>query len=89
MESLIKNAIKKDFVSFNETFEKMIELQFTKSLDKFLVEKTGDKKEYEAFFKKALKKFGVTEPDQLEGDKKKEFFDYVDKNWDAGDNETD
>ena len=29
----------------------------------------------------ALKKFGVTQPDQLEGDKKKEFYDYIDKNW--------
>ena len=35
-----------------------------------------------------LKKFGVSSPDELEGEKKKEFFDYVDKNWEA-DNETD
>jgi len=48
----------------------------------------GDKEAYQAFFKKALKKFGVDEPDQLSGDKKKEFFNYVDKNWKA-DNETD
>ncbi len=38
---------------------------------------------YQEFFKKALKKFGVTEPDQLTGEKKKAFFDYVDKNWKA------
>jgi len=42
-------------------------------------EKDGD--EYKAFFQKALKKFGVTEPDKLEGSKKKEFYDYIDKNW--------
>jgi len=48
----------------------------------------GDGKEYKAFFKKMLKKFGVTEPDQLEGDKKKEFFDAVDAGWE-GDNEND
>ena len=48
--------------------------------------KTGDKEAYQAFFKKALKKFGVTEPDQLKGDKEKEFYDYVDAGW-KGDNE--
>jgi len=36
---------------------------------------------YQKFFKKAMKKFGVNEPDDLKGAKKKEFFDYVDKNW--------
>ncbi len=48
----------------------------------------GDKEEYQKFFKSALEKYGVTEPDQLEGDKKKDFFNYVDKNW-TGDNESD
>jgi hypothetical protein len=46
----------------------------------------GDKEAYQKFFNKALKKFGVSSPDELEGDKKKEFFDYVDKNW-KGDHE--
>ena len=48
----------------------------------------GDKEEYQKFFKGAMEKFGVTAPDQLEGDKKKDFFNYVDKNW-TGDNEAD
>ena len=54
------------------------------------VAEEDDKKsaEYQAYFKKMLKKFGVTEPDQLKGDKKKEFFDAVDKGWKA-DKETD
>tara|TARA_Y100000782_G_C10015695_1_gene194783 strand:- start:148 stop:603 length:456 start_codon:yes stop_codon:yes gene_type:complete len=46
----------------------------------------GDKEAYEKFFNKALKKFGVSSPAELEGDKKKEFFDYIDKNW-KGDHE--
>ena len=46
----------------------------------------GDKEAYQKFFNKALKKFGVSSPDELEGEKKKEFFDYVDKNW-KGDHE--
>lgn len=41
----------------------------------------GDKEEYQKVFRAALKKFGVEEPDELEGDKKKEFFDYVDSQW--------
>ena len=44
--------------------------------------------EYQKFFNAALKKFGVTEPDKLPDDKKKAFYNYVDKNWE-GDNESD
>lgn len=51
-------------------------------------EESEKQKKYQAFFDKALKKFGVKSPAELEGDKKKEFFDYVDKNYEA-DNETD
>ena len=43
-------------------------------------------KEYEDFFQATLKKFGVTSPAELDGEKKKEFFDYIDKNW-KGDDE--
>lgn len=45
--------------------------------------KKGDKEAYQKFFRKALEKFGVTEPDQLEGEKRKEFYDYIDANWEA------
>ena len=38
--------------------------------------------EYEKFFAKAMKKFGISSPSELkDDDKKKEFFDYVDKNY--------
>ena len=47
-------------------------------------EKAESKQEkYRKFFDAALKKFGVNSPAELEGDKKKEFFDYVDKHYDA------
>ena len=48
----------------------------------------GDKDEYQKFFRAALKKFGVSEPDKLPDEKKKEFYNRVDANW-AGDNESD
>ena len=51
-------------------------------------EETGDKEEYQKFFNAALKKFGVSEPDELPDDKKKAFYNYVDANWE-GDNESD
>jgi hypothetical protein len=42
----------------------------------------GSAEEYKAFFKSALKKFGVSSPAELESDaERKKFFDYVDKNW--------
>ena len=51
--------------------------------------KEADKEEkYKKFFDSALKKFGVKSPAELEGAKKKEFFDYVDANYEA-DNEED
>ena len=46
-----------------------------------------EENEYQKFFQKALKKFGVESPAELEDDAaKKKFFDYVDANW-KGDNE--
>ena len=46
-------------------------------------------KKYQKFFQSALKKFGVKSPAELDDKKKKEFFDYVDKNYDAGEGESD
>jgi len=47
--------------------------------------KLGEEKtdtEYEKFFAKAMKKFGISSPAELKDeDKKKEFFDYIDKNY--------
>ena len=48
------------------------------------VDEMSDKqKKYQAFFNKALKKFKVKSPAELKGDAKKDFFDYVDKNYEA------
>jgi len=52
--------------------------------DGTVTKEASDKKaKYKAFFDAALKKFGVKSPAELEGDKKKEFFNYVDKNYEA------
>ena len=39
--------------------------------------------DYQKFFKQAMKKFGVKSPEDLEGDEKKKFYDYVDRNYKA------
>ena len=52
----------------------------TESIVKRLKEDT----EYQKFFKSALKKFDISSPADLKNDKKKkEFFNYVDKNYKA------
>lgn len=47
--------------------------------------KSGGRDEYEKFFQATLKKFGADSPQELDKDKRKEFFDYVNKNWKAQD----
>ena len=47
-------------------------------------EVTNEEKDYDAFFQKAMKKFGISSPADLKTDeKKKEFFNYIDKNYKA------
>jgi len=38
---------------------------------------------YEDFFQSAMKKFGISSPDELDDDEKVKFFNYVDKNYSA------
>ena len=53
-----------------------------------MLEEKGDKEKYEKFFRAALKKFGANSPADLSPEKKKEFYNYVDKNY-KGDHEQD
>ncbi len=67
----------------------VVKEKYGKDDDEEEVEEGSAKQEkYKKFFNAALKKFGVSSPAELKGDKKKEFFDYVDKNYNA-DNESD
>jgi hypothetical protein len=51
-------------------------------------EASGGKEAYQKFFNSLLKKYGVDSPSELKGDKKKKFFNAVDKGWE-GDNPDD
>jgi len=46
-------------------------------------EASGGKEAYMKFFNSLLKKFGVDSPSELDGKKKKDFFNAVDKGWDG------
>ena len=63
---------------------------FKEQLLETLEEKTGDKKEYQAFLKKAIAKFGGqgVDFDSVPKDKRDELGDYIDAGW-KGDNEAD
>lgn len=57
-------------------------------VDKDLVERSRESikfedAKYQAFFQKSLAKFGVKSPAELKGGDKKKFFDYVDANYQA------
>ena len=66
----------------------MIDREISKEMKKLgIKEATGDKEKYTKFFNAALKKFGVKSPADFKDDaKKKEFFNYIDKNF-KGDHE--
>ena len=71
-------------MKYLKTKEGSLEEAISKAINK---EATGDKEEYTKFFNAALKKFGVKSPADFKNDaKKKEFFNYVDKNY-KGDHE--
>ena len=58
----------------------MIDKEISKEMKKLGIKESKD--EYEKFFNSALKKFGVDSPADFKDDaKKKEFFNYVDKNY--------
>lgn len=67
-------------------WKEIIESKIEQKIMAKLEAESGDKEEYEKFFQSALKKFGVESPAELDDEKKKEFFNYIDANW-KGDNE--
>jgi hypothetical protein len=63
-------------------------MSFYNNMDLFREAKeqqSGDKEAYEKFFQATLKKFNADSPQDLDTEKRKEFFDYVNKNWKAQD----
>ena len=66
----------------------MIDKEISKEMKKLGIKEGSD--EYQKFFQSALKKFKVDSPADFKDDaKKKEFFNYVDKNYKAKEEESD
>tara|TARA_R110000803_G_scaffold202120_2_gene267128 strand:- start:2384 stop:2686 length:303 start_codon:yes stop_codon:yes gene_type:complete len=55
----------------------------TDSKTESIKEKLKEDAEYQKFFKSAMNKFDIKSPKDLKGQKKAEFFDYVDQNYKA------
>ena len=66
-----------------EDVDKVMNSQLSVSDGDSVKEAEGADTAYEKFFMKALKKHGYKSPEDIPDDKKKEFFDYIDKNWKA------
>tara|TARA_Y100000310_G_C20577638_1_gene761263 strand:- start:563 stop:862 length:300 start_codon:yes stop_codon:yes gene_type:complete len=88
-EQAIINAVDVDELSeardmiTNNLFERVsTRIEELKGTIKILEDDHDDNEDYQAFFKKALKKFGVASPNEFDSDdEKKKFFDYIDKEW--------
>ena len=48
-----------------------------------IVKRLQEDTAYQEFFKKAMDKFGINSIGELDGEKKKEFFNFIDKNYKA------
>lgn len=64
----------------NSAAVQKIDKKIGKEMKKLGIEE-DDQSAYQKFFKAALKKFGVSSPAELKGDKEKEFYNYIEKNW--------
>lgn len=62
-----------------KTLKESVENKLRAMIREIIKEET----EYQKFFKTVLDKFEVKSPNELSDEKKKEFFNYIDKNWDA------
>ena len=72
----------KDARKIRQFGQKVMELPGARVGQKIKEDVEVNEETYDEFFAKAMKKFGISSPADLKNDKKKkEFFDYVDKNY--------
>ena len=82
-------ALKINMTNLDVFYNKLEGLVGSKHADEVFCETaSGGKEEFEKFFKGMLKKFGVDSPADLDDEKKKEFFNAIDKGF-KGDKESD
>ena len=79
---LKSDAYLMDNDEIEELFPKLME-EVEPEEDEAKLKESEKQKAYQKFFNAALKKFGVDSPGDLDDSKKKEFFNYIDKNYKA------
>jgi len=77
---LKSDAYLMDNDEIEDTFPKLME-EVEPEEDEAKLKESEKQKAYQKFFNAALKKFGVDSPGDLDDSKKKEFFNYIDKNY--------
>jgi len=77
---LKSDAYLMDNDEIEDTFPKLME-EVEPEEDEAKLKESEKQKAYQKFFNAALKKFGVDSPSDLDDSKKKEFFNYIDKNY--------
>jgi len=82
---VVKKAMKEAGAAKKEKVVQEAKMESFRSMIKEIIK---EESKYQEFFKTVLAKFKVKSPAELSDEKKKEFFNYIDKNWKA-DKETD
>ena len=80
-ESVNESTITIDENEIEDTFSKELGEEVEPEEDEAKLKESEKQKAYQKFFNAALKKFGVDSPGDLDDSKKKEFFNYIDKNY--------
>ena len=70
-----------------KSFQDFSEYQAGIDTKKLEEEKSAKQEEYTKFFNAKLKKYDVTSPSELDDEKKKKFFDEIEKGWTKDKNE--
>ena len=87
--SVIADVLKNDKQQKREQAKIMREVQkkLKEKDSEEVAEEPGDKEDYMKFFAGKLKKYGVKSPSELDSERKKKFFNEIEKDWKHDSNE--
>jgi len=89
LENKLQNAPDQDLSALHKTLydeltKDSLHSKSEETMGEALEQLLGEnQEEYRAYFKSMMKKWNITSPSQLDTDKRKKFFDAVDKGWKA------
>jgi hypothetical protein len=83
LKDAIKSAVRDVTTRHEYTDAKSMNENKMNTKTESIVKRLKEDSEYQKFFQATMKMFGVKSPKELSDKKKKEFFNYVDKNYKA------